>query len=254
MFSTFDHSAELYNASIPPLPEKYIRLIQACFDLKRLDMVVDLGCGAGTLALALTLFSSFVQGLDASEAMLKIACGRDIQRCVRWVHSSVEKYDFGSNHYKLIMSFESFHLFSDPISLIKKCVVALKPDGYLCVGWVNYEWETLLKDIIVDVFNAYGIGWEDWNYWSCPGFSVLIKESNVGLSDVVTKSIEVEAKTELSAVASYLVSIERASSLGERERQQLAQELEERFRLVTSTKWGGGIACYSLAFCRKLVY
>lgn len=251
MSSTFDFSAELYNASIPPLPEKYIQLIQTCFDLKEYDNIIDLGCGSGTLALALTRFSLHIQGLDASSKMLESARVRDAFNRVQWIHSNVEEFDFGRDLYKLIMSFEAFHLFVDARSLIKKCAKALKPGGYLCVGWVNFEWEIFFKDAIIAIFKAHNIGWEDWNYWSCPGFPVLVKEADAGLSEVVNRRVEVAASTNIRTIASYLVSIERAASLGENEKQCLMQELEDLFGKLSSAGWSSGTAFYSLAYCRK---
>jgi len=154
MSISFDRVAESYDSSIPPLPEKYIQLIKTRFELSKNDKVIDLGCGSGLLTFALLRFSSKVQGIDSSRELIRIARKRDVEHRIEWILCPVEEFDFGCGHYKLIISFEAFHLFPDACTIFNRCAIALKPGGFFCVGWVNFEWEIPFKEIMY-LFTGY---------------------------------------------------------------------------------------------------
>lgn len=251
MLTRFDRVANSYHSSLTPLPEAYIHLIQMRFGLTKNARVLDLGCGSGLLTFALARFSSQVHGVDSSRELIGIAREIDRQKRIRWTHSPVEKFDFGQNRYKLIISFEAFHLFPNPDKLIMKCALALVAGGHLCVGWANYQWEIPFKEIIVDVFAFHGISWGERANLSGVDLASLVKSSEASLSAVVQETIAVEASSHVRQVATYLASIEKAAQLEADARAQLAQELEDRFKRALSSEWVGGIAQYSLAYCRK---
>jgi ubiquinone/menaquinone biosynthesis C-methylase UbiE len=251
LFNSFDRFANSYDLSIPPLPEEYVQLIQRCFCITENDMVVDLGSGSGILSFALARFSSNVQGVDVSKQMLEIARSRDAQRQIHWTCCPVEEFDFGYNNYKLIISFEAFHLFSDFDELIRKCVLALTEGGYLSIGWVEYEWELPLKDVIMNTFSSYGVEWGTWGYNSCPSFSEVIEHSHVNLLPIRREKIEVEVKTYISDIATFLTSIDKAAILNAEKRKELSQELEGNFKKIYSSEWSSGIASYFLSYCKK---
>lgn len=251
-YNFFDEVAELYHRSLTPLPEEYIQLIKTCLRLGEHEKVIDLGCGSGLLTLPLSRFSASVQGLDSSARLLEIARALDIERRVQWIHSPAEEFDFGHDCYRLIISFESFHLFSQPGELIKRCASALKMDGHLCVGWVNYHWELPLRDVIVDVFASNGIPWGEWGYQACSQLTEVVKQTAAALSRVVQETVKVEASSHVRDVASYLACIEKAASLNTEARKRLAQELETEFRIVLSSEWTSGASLYSVAYSKKL--
>jgi ubiquinone/menaquinone biosynthesis C-methylase UbiE len=250
--TVFDQLAVPYTFSTPPLPEDYINLIQRTFELDQRDKVIDLGCGSGSLTLALARYSSDVCGVDASQEMLRIAKSRDVQERVRWLYNSVEKLDLGKNLYKLIISFESFHLFPAHTELIRKSALALKPGGYFCVGWANYEWEEPLKDIIVKVFASHGITWKDWEYWSYyHDLPELVECSNQDFCPLNWEKVEIQSETHINDIATFLVSISKAASLSPEERKHLAQELEREFKNIWPSEHSDGNASYSIIFYRK---
>lgn len=247
----FDGVAALYDSSVSPLPQKFCLLLKKRFGLTQNDRVIDLGCGTGALTFVLSRFSSHVEGIDISEKMIEIARSRDTDKKVKWTHDEVENFDFGHNRYSLIISCEAFHLFSNVDELVKKCTHGLKRNGFLCVAWYSCQWEKPLKNTIIDVFKSFGINWGEWGYQRCPDFPLAVRRNREYLSPVVEERIKVQARTHIGVIASYLASIEKATTLGTRTRTHLIEELENSFRSSLSSEWISGLASYCLGYSRK---
>ncbi|CAG0960580.1 putative methyltransferase YcgJ [Methanosarcinales archaeon] len=251
MSSGFDNVAELFDSSLPPLPEEYCRLIQKRFNLGKDNKVIDLGCGTGLLTFVLSRFSNYVEGIDASKKMIEIARSRDKEKIINWGNVAVENFDFGYNNYSLIISYESFHLFPNINELLKKCAQGLKPNGFLCVGWCNYQWEEPLKNIIIDVFKSFGLEWEEWGYQRCHEFFSAVKLNEEYLSPVAEETIRVQNKSHIKDIASYLASIDKSAKFESSERVDLIRELETNFRCFLSSDWISGMSSYSIGYSRK---
>lgn len=251
MTSKFDEVAADYDFSLPPLPEEYYQLIQERFSLSDEDKIIDLGCGSGLLTFALSRFSNHIEGIDISKKMVEIALKRDKKRRIKWICDAVENFNFGYNHYSLIISYESFHLFKNIDDLVKKCTHGLQPGGFLCIGWCCYLWEEPLKDIITEVFKSIGIEWGEWGYQRCADFFTVIERNKRLLSPVVEEKVRVHAKSNVRNIALYLGSIEKAATLETSVRENLIKELEKNIKITLSSDWIDGIASYSLAYSRK---
>jgi len=251
MTPNFDRVAKLYNSSLLPLPEEYCRLIQTRFALSENDKVIDLGCGTGLLTMGLSRFSKHIEGIDESRKMIEIAQDLDKDKIIKWIYGSVEDFDFGCENYSLIISYESFHLFDNTDELVKRCTKGLLPGGYLCVGWCFYQWEEILRDIIIDTFKSFGIKWGKWSFQRSIDFFSAVEYANKYLSPVVEDIIEVQTKTNIRNIALYLGSIEKSAALETDARDALINELERTFRKLLSSEWVDGITSYSLAYTRK---
>ena len=136
------------------IPHAFGELIQREFNLHTDDRVIDIGCGSGNLTFLLKEYSLNVDGLDASTAFLRLARKRDKCRSINWLTQRVEEFDFGNHKYRLVISFEAFHLFQQRDKLVRNIWQGLIDGGVFCVGWVAFHWETLLFHIIVDVCNV----------------------------------------------------------------------------------------------------
>jgi SAM-dependent methyltransferase len=248
--SAFDETALLYSSSVPPIPDQYIKLIAKNFGLSPLSTILDLGCGAGTLTFALLKLSQTIKGIDESSEMIKLAKQRDINALINWVCTPVNNFEFGREQLDLIISFEAFHLFPNPEELISKCSKALKPAGFISIGWVNFEWEEPLREVIWDVCTKYGISFSDWGYWTCPDFPNHIRSSQ-DLGEVIQKSTLVPAKSKVQDIVDHMVSIEKASTLTKNEREQLASELTSAIDKVYPTGFSDGMAKYTIAYSQK---
>jgi ubiquinone/menaquinone biosynthesis C-methylase UbiE len=248
--NNFNRLAKDYDLFCPDLPEEYINLIQSRFSLRNDDRIIDLGCGTGKLTLDLARFSRQVEGVDISQKMLNLALIHDVTREVSWICCPIEKFDFGIDRYKLIFSFEAFHLFQNAKEVIKKCAFGLNKGGFLCIGWVEYGWEPILKDAIIKVFQSNGIEWGEWGYQSCNFFLDLAKECKM-LSFVTEEYCDVKDKRPVSDVAYYLGSIGKAGVLNDDGRKKLIQELIKEFQHILSSDVISHVSRYYLSFCSK---
>jgi len=245
----FDEIAETYDATIPQLPPPYLDLIRQTFSLRESDRILDLGCGSGLLTFPLAEISKNVEGLDSSTELLRLGRDRDVNRCIEWVHSRVEDFTFLSNRYKLILAFESFHLFPQKAELIHRISRALIDGGYFGVGWCEYHWECILREIIIETFDEYGITWGEWGYQSVPELESIIGCCQLG--PLIRENVCVpDQSSDLQDIAAYLVSIGKASRLSSDARRKLQEQLVSRFYCFTKAEVIGGTSVYSVSYAR----
>ncbi|MCK5605814.1 class I SAM-dependent methyltransferase [Candidatus Pacearchaeota archaeon] len=254
MSSRFDNVAESFDSSLQPLPEEYYNLIQNRFNLSENSKVIDLGCGAGLLTFSLSQFSNYIEGIDISHRMIEIALSRDKEKKIKWENIEVENFNFGYGRYSLIISYESFHLFPNIDEIVKKCALGLRPNGFLCIGWCNYQWEGPLKNIILDTFRSFGIEWGEWGYQRCNDFSLAVEQNEKYLSPVVEETIKVQNKSHIKDISLYLASIDKSIELESYERINLMKKLELNFRSFLSSDWICGNTSYTLSYSRRLNY
>ena len=158
----FDSIAKSYKKSTKTIPEEFARLIYETFQITKNDNVIDLGCGSGEIALILARTGANVTGIDLSKNMINMAKAHDSEKKVFWEIGDVNEYEFKNNYYKLIISFESFHLFNNAKHLINRITRSLVNNGYFCIGYCIYNWEdTLYKDIL-DVLSYNRIFLQNW--------------------------------------------------------------------------------------------
>lgn len=240
----FDNIAHSYYASTPKLPEQFITLIKDTFHLKSTDSIIDLGCGSGDLAIALSNYSSFVEGIDESKVMIEMAKEKYVQKKIKWICKPIEDKVLNKEQYNLIISFEAFHLFQNTAELTKKCMEALKQNGSLCIGWATYQWEIPLQEIITRILNRYDIPW-DYS-WTCPDFPKEIHQLN--LSTVQKKNVSIQASTPLTTIIDYLFSVNYTAKLDTKLKMIIAKELLEEFIKIYPSGKSIGRSTYRIMY------
>lgn len=250
--SRFDRIAQSYESSLSPLPERYCRLIQRRFALGTDDRVVDLGCGSGLLTFPLARFSDRVEGLDISKELIRIAKRKDTERKIKWIVAPVEKFNFGHDRYKLIIAYESFHLFPNIDRLIRRFERGLLVGGYLCIGSCYYSWEEQLEDVFIDTFQRFGVDWGEPKYQTCPWFPDILRQNSKHLSPAMEEVIQVPARRHIRSIAACLSSIDKAASLTGCARHDLINELTARFRVRLSSDWTEGLSSYFIHYTKRL--
>ena len=170
---------------------------------------------------------------------------------IKWICAQIEKFAPKKDKYKLIISQESFHLFPNPSQIIEKCVKSLQVDSYLCIGWINYAWETILKESMIDIFSNYNITWVDWGYWGFPDFPKLVA-NHQNLSSVSYKFINKQTNIHIHTIARYLLYIDKTSTLSNNERENIFNDLVTAFEKKIPSKMSNGITVFNLAFCRRI--
>lgn len=248
--AAFDSLVSSYTKTTDPLPEAYIALIKSRLCLGNQSIVLDLGCGSGSLTIALSESCALVKGVDSSIEMIRLARKRERRGRVLWFNQRVEDFDFGGSEYDLIIGFESFHHFLSP-EVIEKCGMALREDGFLAVGWLEYCWEAPLKELVLETFRSQGINWGDWDYYKCPDFPRIVGQTRC-FSSVNQESITVHRTYDVGQIARYLVSIGKVAALSSRNRKLLAQKLESKIKAHLPSESISGFTTYALQYCRKI--
>lgn len=249
--STFDTiAASYYNSSVPAISKKYFTLLQKTFAIKPTDTILDLGCGAGDLTLKLADISSFVEGIDNSRTMIKMAKAKDVNKKVQWIYDSVENFEFGEKKYDLILSFESFHLFPKKRELIKKCAKALKKGGFLCIGFRMYAFDIPLREAFEQTFADHNIPYE-WGFWTYPNFSTDVKAAKVGLSSLEEKDIKIPARVSTENILNFVFNISHSASLTDNLKRSAYEDLKKRILKVYPSGECRGYDQYIIQYCRK---
>jgi ubiquinone/menaquinone biosynthesis C-methylase UbiE len=248
----FTTIADTYYSLTPTLPEAYVQLLLKTFATSSTDTIIDLGCGSGDLALALRNTSSFVQGIDISSAMIKLAEEKDKQKRVTWLQQPIEDFDLGTERYNLIISFDSFHIFTHQQELIQRCARALKPGGVLCIGWVMYAFDPPLQTAIEETFATYGVPWDDWGAWTCPTFPAMVKEAAPMLSEPQQKSVSVPARVSTKDILNYNFNVSKTASLSKDMKDSISQALWKKISAIFPSGESVGYDQYSLMYCKKL--
>jgi arsenite methyltransferase len=129
--------------------ERKIRLTQA--RMKPTDVVLDVGCGTGSLALRLASCAATVHGLDISSEMIRIARGKaqtegagNVSFHVGPFDSSFELFEPGS--VDGVCAYSLLHLVEDRPAALRRIYELLRPGGFfvsstVCLGesWVPYR-------------------------------------------------------------------------------------------------------------------
>jgi ubiquinone/menaquinone biosynthesis C-methylase UbiE len=131
----------------PDAFERKIAITQA--RMKPSDVVLDIGCGTGSLALRLAPSAAHVHGLDFSSEMIRIANGKAVAQNVRNVTFHVGPFDdgvpFEPGSLDGICAYSLLQLVADRASVLKRIYELLAPGGFfvsstVCLGesWMPY--------------------------------------------------------------------------------------------------------------------
>ncbi len=251
MDNSFENIVKSYYKFTPVLPEKYIRLILETFEISANDKIIDLGCGSGDLTLALNKHASSVEGIDISKTMITKAREKDKNKQVTWIQDSVENFDLGEEKYNLIISFESFHLFPRQKELIQRCAKALKPGGFLSIGWRMYEWDIPLKKAIKETFDAYGIDRGEWGLWTCPTFFHDIEMSKTDLKAPQQRKIAIKTKTSIDVIANNVLNNSRSAHIHNDRKKELQKALRKSFLEIYPSGQSDGYTEFVLMYAQK---
>jgi ubiquinone/menaquinone biosynthesis C-methylase UbiE len=119
--------------------------------LTPLDVVLDIGCGTGSLALRLAPSAAHVHGLDLSSEMIRIARDKAAAAQVTNVTFHVGPFDdsfqvFEDGSLPVLCAYSLLHLVEDLPATLAQIFRLLKPGGYfvsstVCLGesWLPYR-------------------------------------------------------------------------------------------------------------------
>ena len=113
--------------------------------------VLDVGCGGGVLTEALARGGARVQGLDASDAVVRVARqhARDNSLEIDYIAGKLE--DFASQNpdcFDVLTCMELLEHVPDPGALLQTCARLLRPGGDLILSTINRNLKSYLSTII----------------------------------------------------------------------------------------------------------
>jgi arsenite methyltransferase len=141
----WDRLADKYSRQPLANPEAFERKIAITRAQMAADAVVlDIGCGTGSLALRLAPYAAHVHGLDVSSEMIRIAQGKARDQHVDNVTFHVGAFDdgftdFGDASLDGICAYSLLHLVDDRAAALARMHRLLKPGGFfvsstVCLG------------------------------------------------------------------------------------------------------------------------
>lgn len=248
----FNNLAELYSTNTIEIPKQYVDLIINTFDLSSKDKVLDIGCGAGSIALPLSKVIIDICGIDKSIKMIEIARRKDYNNNIHWIVGDVFDQNFKANNYKLILIYETLHLFSSVERLMKKIIPAIQYGGYLCMGFCVYNWEKIIYEDIIQVLERNGIHLDNWFFQDTEKFKNSLEDNhNINMSKMKEKSIEVNQIWTAESIAQYITSISIFASCS----RYKAKKIQDEITTTISAKYGNifdGYSQYYIRYAQKV--
>lgn len=154
----WDDIAEKYAAQPVGDPAAFEKKIATVKSYLRPDSVVlNVGCGTGSLALRLAPYLGQVHGLDISPQMLRIA--RDKAQGVDNVHfhqGTVDQAPFQPESLDGVNAFSILHLVEDRQATLKDIYNLIKPGGFFIASTVVLGESWMPYPVIMPVMKFFG--------------------------------------------------------------------------------------------------
>lgn len=126
----------IYFSKIPGDAEA-IRLISDFAGIAADHTVLDVACGAGSVACQVARTARHVTGIDVTPAMIAQAQARQAQdglSNVSWQIGDVRQLPYQSNTFDVVLTRYSFHHFVDAANVLAEMVRVCKPSGRVLVA------------------------------------------------------------------------------------------------------------------------
>jgi arsenite methyltransferase len=151
----WDKIAEGYSQKPVADPLAFERKIVATREqMDREHVILDVGCGTGSLALLLSPHAKHVHGLDISGEMVRIARKKATERNAQNVTFHIGDFDskvpFAKASLDGICAYSLLHLLQDPAEALERIYSLLRPGGFfvastVCLKESRVPYRPLLK-------------------------------------------------------------------------------------------------------------
>lgn len=248
----FNRMAIEYSNSVKKVPQLFLELLCRTFHLDNNDNVLEIGCGAGTLTLPLSSYACKIDAIDISSHMIELAKKNDVYNRVNWKIADANSIEYDELRYKLIMFYETFHLFLNPLELLYKLKNSLLINGSMCVGFCVYNWETSLAEDIIQILKHHNIDLSNWFIQIPDKFDNIILEHLLSsMSEITQKQVEVYEKWTAKQIARFVTSTSIFLSISTIKIRTIQDELENMIIRKYSDVFEGN-SKYIIRFSTKL--
>ena len=150
----WDRTALTYDQEEGPDEKIYLQIIERVRDyLKATDVVLDFGCGTGSVTNRMASSVKQVYAIDLSSEMIKIARRKAKSQKVtnvEYVQSTIFSDALKPNTYDVILGLYVLHLLEEPEEVLQRIRELLKPGGVLisvtpCMGENSFFAGTFLS-------------------------------------------------------------------------------------------------------------
>lgn len=242
-----------FEFGVTPVPAGFLSLLAKEFGLSHDDAVLEIGCGEGSLARALATHVAHVDALDESSSQLESAKVQGDSSKIRYIESRAQDF-CPHRHYRLIISFEAFHLLEDKDTVLRRAMAALVPGGSICVAWVEFFWERSLYKSFATAFSHAGIDWGTSPNLAALDLRRLAAVADPGLEVADgSSSVEVAERFSLDEIANYLSSVSKAQALSSDCKVHLRANMLRQFRENGIADPIEGHSRYVIHFLRKRI-
>lgn len=120
--------AKVQEGMVSPLYQTVLARLQP----KAGDHLLDIGCGAGLFCQVAAAQGALVSGIDATEALLKIARRRTRHGDFRV--GDMEALPFTEGHFEFVTAFNSIQFAESPLNALRQARRMLQPEGVLAIA------------------------------------------------------------------------------------------------------------------------
>lgn len=140
----FDKAAASWDSkpSSLAIAKACVENIKKYIDIEKNINILDYGCGTGLVAVALSTEDNTVLGMDYSQGMVD-TFNEKIKKLnysnIKAIKHNINNEDLVNNSYDLITTSMTLHHIEDTSMFIKKCKLALKNNGHICINDLEKE-------------------------------------------------------------------------------------------------------------------
>jgi len=134
----FDEIAPVY-ARVRPASEAVLQTLHTFLLSHKGMTVLEIGCGTGNYAIALTSTDASIWGVDFSLGMLAVARRRGKGRRVTWVCGHAEQLPFRDASFDFVFNVDLVHLVAQRRTMFIEALRVLRYGGVLCTVTKKHE-------------------------------------------------------------------------------------------------------------------
>ncbi len=113
------------------------------FNIPKISLILDVGCGTGNYTIKLAKMGFKVIGVDVSTEMLKIAIekAKKLGLPFNLIHCDARHLPFPENHFDAVLSVATLEFVSEPLTVIDEMFRVVNKNGKIIIGFINKESE-----------------------------------------------------------------------------------------------------------------